>query len=218
MKKILVVLSVSVFAYTAKANTIVFNTLGPGDTYDQNLAYSVVASPGVLIEIAAQFTALASGNLASVDLGLTHGATQGGPVNAYLYGNATGSPDNANQTLLGSGTPNGSFGATNNSLVSITVAGSVPVTMGTTYWLVLKPGPTTTGDGWNYSSPGVAGRVDDSTDNSTWSLTGTTLPAFRLTASSGVGAPDSGSTLLLMLGSGMALLCYQRIFQRRQAN
>jgi len=48
---------------------------------------------------------LASGNLALVDLGLTFDAGHQGPVNVYLYGDAGGSPDNANQTLLGSGTP-----------------------------------------------------------------------------------------------------------------
>jgi len=34
MKKILLILSITVLALTARGNSIVFNTLGPGDTYD----------------------------------------------------------------------------------------------------------------------------------------------------------------------------------------
>jgi hypothetical protein len=79
--------------------------------------------------VGGQFTALASGNLARLDLGLTYDAGHQGPVNAYLYGNAGGSPDNANQIFLGSGTPTALFGTTNNSIVSFAPGGVIPVTM-----------------------------------------------------------------------------------------
>src|SRR5207248_920679 len=126
----------------AQATTIVFNTLGPGDTYLSTSGFAVVGvgALGVLEEVAAQFTAMTSGNLATVDLGLTFASGHTpGAVNVFLYADSAGSPNNAIQTFLGSGTPTAKFGTTNNSLVSFTVAGTVPVVTGTNYWLVLKP-------------------------------------------------------------------------------
>jgi hypothetical protein len=216
MKKILLILSITVLAFTARGNSIVFNTLGPGDTYDQNLARDV--EPGS--EWAAQFTAGASGNLATVDLGLTYDTINpNGPVNVYLYGDTSGSPG-TNLALLGSGTPTGVLGTTNNSLVSFAVAGTIPVTMGTTYWLVLAPADLTHHlVWWNNSSPAVSGSVAFSVDGTTWSsFGGLTLPAFRLTATSAAGVPDSGGTFLLLLGSVAALLALERMLPRQHAS
>ena len=142
MKKLLIILTSAVVAATAGADVTVFNTFGPGDTYNPGLAYQIGggANNG---EIAAQFTAGASGNLANVALGLTYRLDTDPAfraVNVFLYGDASGSPDNANQTLLGSSTPIALFdGVTNNSVVSFSVAGTVPVAMGSLYYVVLKP-------------------------------------------------------------------------------
>jgi hypothetical protein len=134
---------------------------------------------------AAQFTAAASGNLTSVALGLTYypGFTAL-PVNVYLYGDAGGSPDNANQIFLGSATPTDVYATTNNSVVSFAVPGIVPVTMGSTYWLVLKPTAGNEADYWNSASPTVSGMEDQSSNDSTWYFAYAFLPAFRLTAAS----------------------------------
>ena len=199
-------------ALAARGNTIVFSDFGPGDTYSQNFAAGGPAT-SPLTEIAAQFTAGASGNLATVDLGLTY-VTQGA-ANVYLYGDASGLPDNANQTFLGSGTPTAVFGTTNNTLVSLAVAGTVPVTMGNVYWLVLKPGAANEEDAWNLGA--AAGLVAISSDDITWSNGSggvVFLPAFRITASGGASVPDSGSTILLLLGSVTTLFGVQRMFRR----
>ena len=137
MKKILLVFTAAVLALAARANTIVFSDFGPGGIYSQNFSAGGPAS-SPFEEIAAQFTAGASGNLATIDLGLTY-VTQGA-ANVYLYHDASGLPDNANQTFLGSVTPTAVFGTTNNTVVSLAVVETVPVTMGNLYWLVLKPG------------------------------------------------------------------------------
>jgi hypothetical protein len=217
MKKILLIFSSAVMALTARGNTIVFSDFGPGDTYNQFAGYSVVMNPEVLQEVGAQFTAGASGNLATVDLGLTYQVA--GAVNAYLYGDAGGSPDNANQTFLGSGTPTAVFGTTNNSLVSFAVAGTIPVTMGTTYWLVLKPAGAIMLDDWNWSSPAVAGNTALSSTDLTWTVASGTLPAFRLTASGPVqGVPDTGATFLLLLWSVATLLAFEQMLSRQHAS
>jgi hypothetical protein len=70
-------------------------------------------------------------------------------VNVFLYGDAAGSPDNANQTFLGSTSPSAIFdGITNNSVVSFSVAGTIPVTAGSIYYLVVKPSSLGTDDAW----------------------------------------------------------------------
>jgi hypothetical protein len=219
MKKIVLIFSSALLALSVRGTTIVFDDLGtPPLVYDPNNAYLVDTFP---LENAAQFVAGASGNLATVDLGLTYrDSGMPGAVNVYLYGDASGSPDNTNQIFLGSGTPTtqfGSFPAT--SLVSFAVAGTIPVTMGTTYWLVLKSANNAAVDTWNFSFPPVLGRDDFSTDDSTWMpstvvtpFTGTVLPAFRITAQ-GAGVPDSGSTIMLMLGSTAGLLVLRRPFR-----
>ena len=186
IKKILFVLSIPVLALTARADSIVFDTFGPGDTYHPTNAFLVGDFSGPLAyEEAAQFTAAASGNLTSVALGLTYypGFTAL-PVNVYLYGDAGGSPDNANQILLGSATPTDLYGTTTNSVVSFAVPGTVPVTTGSTYWLVLKPTVANEADYWNSASPTVSGMEDQSSNDSTWNFAYPFLPAFRLTAAS----------------------------------
>ena len=163
-----------------------FDTLAPDNTYYPCGGYTVGIVPFKgLLEIASQFVAGASGNLATVDLGLLYfSGFQALPVNVYLYGDADGLPDNGNQTFLGSGTPTAEYDCiTNNSLVSFAVSDTVPVTLGTTYWLVLKPAVTNESNSWNFAFPWVPGSLAGSYDDSTWSGGPTPqLPAFRLTA------------------------------------
>ena len=91
-------------------------------------------------------------------------------------------------------------GVTNNSVVSFSVAGTVPVTMGSLYYLVLKPTSLGTTDAWMLSSPIVTGAAFASFNDSTWAEGNShILPAFRLTVASAV--PDSGHGILLMLGA-----------------
>lgn len=66
VKKIFPVLTAALFAFTAHANTV-FDTFGPGDTSGGG-----GLSVGNFVEQAAQFTAGTSGDLATVDLGLTY--------------------------------------------------------------------------------------------------------------------------------------------------
>jgi hypothetical protein len=70
-KTLFLVLSSVLLALTVRADTTVFDTFGPGDTYTAFTSYGVTNF--VPFEIAAQFTAAASGNLSGLDLGLTYG-------------------------------------------------------------------------------------------------------------------------------------------------
>ena len=203
-----------------RANNIVFDTFGPGDTYDQLNGRAVgfqVSNGGPFFEIAAQFTALTSGVLQTVNLGLTFvSLTTPGSTNVFLYGDAAGLPDNADQALLGTVTPT-SFP----NLVSLAVAGGPSVVQGSLYWLVVKPSnPLSQHTIWNLSSPPVTGSNAFTTNDSTWQLTtnpttGRVLPAFSIIAQP-APTPDSGSTLLLVLVSIPALLVLERVLQNKR--
>ena len=215
MKKILLILSTAALALTARGNTIVFDDLGPGGTYNGSSGYGVGQfgdNPSPLI--GARFTAGASGTLATIDLGLTR-SSFAGIVGVFLYGDAGGSPDNASQTFLGSAVPAGDFGTTNNSLASFTVAGNVLVTADSVYWLVLKPFSAHGGGVWNESLTtfGAVG-VGNGSPPFGWTVSPDShLPAFRITAFETVS--DSGNTILLLLGSVVALLALRRtVFTR----
>lgn len=205
MKKIFLICLA--LALTARADNVVFDTFGPGNTYDPGMAY-FVGNGANHYEPGAQFIAGASGNLSTIDLGLTY-FTGSDPsfrlVNVFLYGIASALPDNATQTFLGSVTPTALFdGLTNNAIVTLTVGGIVPVAIGSVYWLVLKPSALGTADAWNLSQPAIVGQVGVTFNDSTWVGETKTLPAFRINAIAAV--PDSGGTFLLMLGSSTMIL------------
>jgi len=184
------ILNIVLLALAARADTTVFDTFGPGDTYAAFPNYTVNGAPAFRSEIAAQFTAGANGDLSVLDLGMTYAGAVPLTVNAYLYGDSANSPDNASQIFLGSGTPT-AFGGSTNSVVSIAVSGTIPVTLGSSYWLVLKPSDASGNIAqWNYSSPVVTGAVDGSGNDSTWAPVGATLPAFRLTAIPDAAVPE----------------------------
>jgi hypothetical protein len=186
----------------ARGDSIVFDTLGPANTYEQFGAWTIHDAYNGLAEHAAQFTAATGGFLTTVDLAVT--ASQGLPVNAFLYGDLAGAPDNANQTFLGSVTPTAQYGTTNNTVLSISIVGSVPVVQGTSYWLILKPATFGTYEAWNFSTSAV-GQEDFSMDDVNWAPNSTILPAFRLSAA-GSPVPDAGSSVRLIAISIVALV------------
>ncbi len=195
------------------AGTTVFDTLGPTNIYSQNSGYTVSgpsSSIGTTFESAAEFVAQAGGALSGVDLGLT--IRDGGPVNVYLAGDASGSPDNLSQILLGTVTPTQTFGTTNNTITTLFLLNDPSVTAGTTYWLVLKPGTDVTRDVWNQSL-GISGVQDVSSDDSSWLQANTTLAAFRITA-----VPEVSPILAMALIAITTLFYGRSGFRFRRGN
>ena len=101
MKKIFLICLA--LALTARADNVVFDTFGPGNTYDPGMAY-FVGNGANHYEPGAQFIAGASGNLSTIDLGLTY-FTGSDPsfrlVNVFLYGIASALPPGAVLVLHG---------------------------------------------------------------------------------------------------------------------
>ena len=213
MKRLLIFLASGLLSFVARADTVVYSNLGPGDTYDQNFGHAI-GNIGGLRSQAMQFTVGASGNLVTIELGLTFGDNGPDLVNAFLYADASNSPDTATQIFLGSVTPTAQFQTTNNSIVSFNVSGTVPVVQGTPYWLALMP---TNGDVqvWNQTSPVVPGLVATSVDNGqTWFPTADALSAFRITAAVSE-VPEPGSAVWGLLGiAGLVFFSQRRITTR----
>ena len=195
-----------------------FNTIAHDCKYDKDGYYSLIAKgPGINSrtgrkfewseEMGARFTAMTSGNVAGVYLGLTNYAANkdGGPVNVFLCDDIDGIPNIVTQKFLGTVTPTEFVETTNNSIVSLLVAKKVPVVEGWHYWLVLKPAletplggeqavvgqsPLRMRDAWNMSLPQVHGKVDYSSSGGRprakwWPVNhenDQALPAFGITA------------------------------------
>jgi hypothetical protein len=215
MKKLILFSASLVLALTARADIIVFNTLGPGNHYVNPVGWSVGSFlGGPVYEVAAPFVAAVSGNLTTIELGLTWVTLPATTVNVFLYGDAGGAPDNSNQIFLGSGAPTTQFGFSgpNFPLVTIAVTGSVSVAAGSNYWLVLKPVAPIGFDVWNKSDT-TFGQPYFSIDDSTWAPPGEdppnpldTLPAFRISA-----VPEPAVWALMSLG----LLCSAQYLRGR---
>lgn len=207
--KILLVLTISVLATSARAGTI-FDTFGPGNTYDPNSGYGVgfPNASGAPAETAAQFVATANGPLSRVTVGVTFIEPSPGAFNIFLYGDTGGLPDNANQTFLGSATPMSVFMTTNNAIETFAVGGNVPIIAGSTYWIVLKPVDPNELDVWNFSLPITTGNVARSRNDSDWGLLNNVEPAVR------VVVPDSGSTILLLTLSFVVVLASRQALKR----
>lgn len=221
MKKIALILVSVSCALTAHAITI-FDDFNSGNTYDLTNAWNLGGGNvgAGFTDVAAQFVAGGTGFLSTVDLGVTYISQS--PVSAYLYADAAGMPDNLNQIFLGSGTPTGQFNTTNNYVLSLSVSNVAPVTVGTTYWLVLKIADPVNGfDQWNWNTTGAVGAVDLTFDDSNWIQVSPTitLPAFRLLASElpptptqpGNGVPESGGTLAMLVGTMATLFGFRRL-------
>jgi hypothetical protein len=69
MKRFLTILASALLAAAAGAAVTVFDTFGPGDTYNPAQGYQIGLGAN-MTELAAQFTPAASGDLATVTLGL----------------------------------------------------------------------------------------------------------------------------------------------------
>ena len=201
MKRLFLLGGLAVTFVAVSQGAVVVDTLGPGNTYAQSSGFAVSgpsSSLGNTFESASEFVAAAGGTLTQIDLGLT--LVDGGSVNVYLYGDAGGSPDNLSQILLGNVTPTQVFGTTNNSIVSFVPAGNVSVNLGTTYWLVLKPGTDSTRDDWNQSLTATGVQMVAQGDGN-WIQSNTILSAYRI-----IAVPEPSPIVLTI--AGLVLLAF----------
>jgi hypothetical protein len=196
-------LFITVLLATGFANaapTVLFNTFGPGDTYDAFAAYAV-GFPPYEWDHGNQFMIGTSQpyylDKIELEAGLSSGTNE---LEVLLMTDSSGTP----------GTTIEAFNFVNKMLMSYNnprpplSADSIlhPILYpGTSYWFVVSAPVADTWVDWNLSNPSVSGSHALRSGSNPWTTANFPLGAFRITGSE---IPAPGALLLCSLGAGLA--------------
>lgn len=193
---------------TARADQVVFNSFGPGDSYDSALLHVAGSGAGMYEAVAIAFTPSASANLTSISFpaqGLLD-------VNMVLAKDSgSDSPGSALETFS-------SIALGADTILTVNSVLHPSLTAGTTYWLEMLPtDPNTFGfGGWNGTNPNVAGdEAQQDIPNGFWQTIPTSeIAAFDVRGT--VATPEPGSLSLLASGA-VALIGFGGLKRKRAA-
>ena len=197
---LLVVGAILVTAGQADA-TVLFNTFGPGDSYNTSMGWTVGYSGLDYVQgCQFMFSGARSYFLDSVEaaIALAEGENQ---LTLALMTDAGNLPDTVIESFSFVDQM-GAFGNNNPPLAGTSVLRPV-LAPDTNYWLVASV-PVNTGAAWNLSSPAVSGKVaNQSVENGgEWEYAETTLGAFRVNGVATTVVPAPGALLLGGMGVG----------------
>ena len=202
---------------------VAFTTLSTAGTYDANAAASVeyVEIPQkVPLTEAASFVPTISGDLSSIEVGITAGGGtfDGNFTLSLMANNPSGGPDPTNvlatSPIL---TATVVFALTaNSSLETFTYTGpAVALSAGTTYWLAASPGDTNSLVQWNFASTtSPSSELYQSINNGPY--TAVSLPnglgaqAFEVDVIPGSPVPEPTTALFGMALMGVCALARRR--------
>jgi hypothetical protein len=176
---------------------VIFSTLGPGDTYNTSVGYTIGISPYEYEQgNSFSFSVAAPYYLDTIELAVGH-VSGTNEIDVWLMSDAAGEPgaiiEAFNFTNLGA------FGDNNPLLVGTSVLRPV-LTPGTDYWLIASAPNSDTWAAWNYSSPAVSGSHAVREGAGPWSVSTDTMAAFRV---EGTVIPTPGAILLGSIGVGV---------------
>ena len=207
---IVAILAACVFAIPARADVIVFNNFGPGDSYDTGTA-STLGAISTHPDVAARFSVGATSvYLASVDVAITlvqHSPSTPSPnlndMDVAVITDAGGLPGSVLE-MFDFVDAMGPFGVLNPPLHAVSVLRPL-LNAGEQYWIAaIVPNPSSTLAGWNYNSIGDTGTSAARENQGSWFATingGGLTNAFRVTAT-----PIPEPSSLVLLGSALISL------------
>jgi hypothetical protein len=175
----------------------IFSTLGPGDTYDVSIGYTI-GMPDWSQGNQFSFTGSTSYSLDTIELaaGYVRGTNQ---IDVFLMNDASGEPGGIIETFSFTNTM-GTFGQSNPLLVGNSVLQPI-LNPNTNYWLIASAPNSDTWAAWNFSSPGINGILASRQGTGAWIITtDTEMTAFRI---SGTPIPAPGVFVLGGMGLGM---------------
>lgn len=178
------------------APTVLFDTFGPGNTYNTAVGWTIGIS-GLDYDQGDQFVigAAVPYSLDQIELamGLVSGTNQ---LDVWLMSDAAGQPGAIIEAFSFSGVM-GPFGSANPPLAANSVLRPI-LYPGTPYWLIASAPAADTWAAWNQNSIGANGTHADRQGLGSWSIgSGTTLGAFRV---SGNVIPAPGAIVLGSIG------------------
>jgi len=195
---IILVTVLLVIGSASAAPTVLFNTFGPGDTYNTDVGWTI--GTGSDYEQGDQFAigAATPHYLDKIELavGLVAGTNS---LDVWLMSDAAGEPGAIIEAFNFSGAM-GPFGSANPPMAANSVLRPV-LYPGTPYWLIASAPASDTWAAWNLSFPVVNGTHAERQGLGSWNIeSDETLGAFRITGSV---IPAPGALLLGSIGVGM---------------
>jgi hypothetical protein len=176
--------------------TEIFSTLGPGDTYDTTVGYTIGYSGDEYDQgNAFSFTVATAYFLDTIELAAGHSSGVN-EIDLWLMSDAAGEPgaiiEAFNFTNLGT------FGENNPLLVGTSVLRPI-LNPGIDYWLIASAPNSDTWAAWNLSSPAVSGSRAYREGADPWTVETHTMAAFRV---NGTVIPAPGAIILGSIGVG----------------